>query len=114
MLDISYMYVPWYLLYISCLGSVLTMVPAWAGTVMPVRRQAVMFGFGFVLLFSPFLFFLGGGNISESLLEASCTCDVFQGRSHSLSIVEQVLDIVFARAYFETHGVSLSGEGGAY
>jgi hypothetical protein len=55
-----------------------------------------------------------GGNISKGLLEVSGVCDVFQGCSHSLSIVKQVLDIVFAWAYFETHGISLSGEGGAY
>jgi len=78
------------------------------------EASGYVFGFGFILLFSPFLFLLGGGDVSEDLLEASCACDVFQGRSHSLSIVEQVFDIVFARAYFETHGVSLSDEGGAY
>jgi hypothetical protein len=68
-----------------------------------------------VLFYSPLISsFPWGGNISKGLLKASCVCDVFQDRSHSLGIIEQVLDVVFARAYFKMQGVSLSGEGGAY
>jgi hypothetical protein len=71
--------------------------------------------FDFVLFSSHPLFCLGGaGYISKGLLKVSCTCDVFQAHSHSLDVVEQVLDVVFAWAYFEMQSVLLSGEGGAY
>jgi hypothetical protein len=114
MLDISYMYVLWYLLNISCHGGVSTMVLVWVGTVMPVGRHVVVFGL--ILFCSPLIhsFALGGSYISKGLLKVSHTCDVFQDHSHSLDVVEQVLDVVFVWAYFKMQSVSLSGEGGAY